>query len=252
MKTTDFSKIANQYDDNPFRKQELEVDQDLLNLLKKRNEAKVLDLSCGTGLYLEKQMSFFKNQPIEWFGLDKSKDMLDYAKEKVLDAHLHVGVVEDIPFASETFDYIVNNYAFHHYQDKPQALNEITRVLKKGGRFKIHNIAIHDMPLWWVYQYFPQALEEDLNRFWPKEKLFKELTERGFEVEIKVEYRMQKIKLKDYLFYADNRDISVLILISDDDYKLGLNNMKTDLKHDSNHEITVDFAVMNVLARKKG
>lgn len=53
-----------------------------------------------------------------------------------------------MPYITETFDFISNNYAFHHYSDKGQALNEIYRVLTKGGIYKLHNIAIHNMPKW--------------------------------------------------------------------------------------------------------
>lgn len=115
-----------------------------------------------------------------------------------------------MPYITETFDFISNNYAFHHYSDKGQALNEIYRVLTKGGIYKLHNIAIHNMPKWWVYHYFPTAYFEDLKRYWQKEVIFSELNSRGLEVSLKVEYSMENIRVMDCLGYAENRDISVL------------------------------------------
>ncbi|GEL78356.1 class I SAM-dependent methyltransferase [Tenuibacillus multivorans] len=45
------------------------------------SEYNVLDLSCGTGLYLQKQMHYFDLFNINWHGLDKSEEMLNKAKE---------------------------------------------------------------------------------------------------------------------------------------------------------------------------
>ena len=101
---------------------------------------------CGTGLYLEKQTNYFEGFNIKWYGLDLSEQMLSKANEKVKNVNLVRADVVDLPYVSETFDFISNNYAFHHYSDKGQALNEIYRVLTKGGIFKLHNITIHDMP----------------------------------------------------------------------------------------------------------
>ncbi len=219
MKITDFSKVAKQYDQNPFRLDELDVDQDLMNLISTNAELNVLDLSCGTGLYLEKQMSLLQTESIHWHGLDKSIDMLNQAQNRVSGVDLRLGSAEELPYNHESFDYIVNNYAFHHYCDKDKALDEIERVLKRFGIFKMHNISIHDMKEWWVYHYFPEAFNEDLKRFWTQNHLFNMLEDKGFKVEINTHYQMLKIKVKDYLFYAENRDISVLTLIHDEHYK---------------------------------
>lgn len=81
-------------------------------------EYNVLDLSCGTGLYLEKQIQYFDEVNINWHGLDLSDQMLKKANEKVKNVKLTAANVEDMPYYSEAFDYICNNYAFHHYTHK--------------------------------------------------------------------------------------------------------------------------------------
>jgi len=252
MKTTNYSKIAGKYDENQYRIDEIGFDSYLKEYIEdsRKSEYHVLDLSCGTGLYLEKQTNYFDGLNVIWSGLDLSEQMLKKAKEKVKNVELIKSNVENMPYKSETFDFISNNYAFHHYINKEQALNEIYRVLSKGGIYKLHNIAIHDMRKWWVYHYFPSAYLEDLKRFWDKDVIFNELSKRGLEVNIKIDYRMENIRVNDYLNYAENRDISVLTLINDKDYEEGLERMRYDVKTNPDKTIVNDFAEMFCISKK--
>ncbi|RYI28292.1 class I SAM-dependent methyltransferase [Bacillus infantis] len=252
MKITNYSKIAEKYDKNQYRANEIRLDFDLKQYIETNSKAEyqVLDLSCGTGLYLEKQTNNFEGLHIKWNGLDLSEQMLNKAKEKVENVEFVKADVVDMPYVTETFDFISNNYAFHHYSDKEQALNEIYRVLTKGGIYKLHNIAIHDMPKWWVYHYFPTAYYEDLKRYWTKDVIFNELISRGLEVNLKIEYRMENIRVMDFIDYAENRDISVLTLINDKDYQEGIERMRYDLKTNPNKTIANDFAEMFCIAKK--
>lgn len=252
MKSTNYSKIADKYDENQYRVNEIRFDLDLREYIENNRKPKyqVLDLSCGTGLYLEKQINYFEGFNIKWYGLDLSEHMLSKANERVKNVILVKADVVKMPYESDTFDFISNNYAFHHYREKEKALNEIYRVLTTGGIYKMHNLTIQDMPKWWVYYYFPTAYYEDLKRYWNKDVIFSELSSRGFEVNLMVEYRMEQIKVMDYIGYAENRDISVLTLISDKDYEEGLERMKYDLQINPDKTIVNDFAEMFCIAKK--
>lgn len=61
MKTTDYSKIAAKYDDNKLRHY-IEKDINIGNICKKNSnqQISVLDLACGTGNYLVKQISEYR------------------------------------------------------------------------------------------------------------------------------------------------------------------------------------------------
>ncbi|MCA1010532.1 class I SAM-dependent methyltransferase [Halobacillus halophilus] len=252
MKETDFSRIADHYDHNRYRIDELEKDTTLMAYMKehKKENFEVLDLSCGTGLYLAKQVPLFHDSHVRWTGLDASEAMLERAKEKLESIQLVHGYAENMPFESAQFDYIMNNYSFHHYMEKEKAIDEITRVLRVNGLYKMHNIAIHTMPKWWVYHYFPEAYEEDVQRFWHHEVIYEALTKAGLEVQLHVDYRREEVAVADYLPYAVNRDISVLTLISDEAYEKGLNKMQQEVEKDPFLTIPHEFAELYLTAKK--
>ena len=76
----------------------------------------ILDVGCGTGIYLEAQVECFKDRHIVWFGLGPSREMLDYAIPKVPTAHFGRGTAERMPLRTDVFDVIYRSFAFHHRQ----------------------------------------------------------------------------------------------------------------------------------------
>ncbi|MFD1387320.1 hypothetical protein ACFQ4Z_10910 [Oceanobacillus oncorhynchi subsp. oncorhynchi] len=63
-------------------------------------------------------------------------------------------------------------------------------------------------------------------------------------------YRLEKIRVSDYLSYAENRDISILTLIDDQDYQEGLEKMRYDVKRNPEKTIVTDFAEMFCISTK--
>jgi ubiquinone/menaquinone biosynthesis C-methylase UbiE len=108
------------------------------HLLVLPEDAKILELGCGPA-YLWKENA--PRIPAGWRITlsDLSSGMLDAAwrnlvvtgrafQFKEIDA-------QSIPFDDETFDAVIANHMLYHVPDKAQALTEIKRVLKPGGRF---------------------------------------------------------------------------------------------------------------------
>ena len=95
---------------------------------------RVLDLACGTGDMI---LNIQKAQPdAEVIGGDFSIQMLIHGKKKV-NVPLVAADACALPFESEQFDKITMVFGFRNVVDKPQALREMYRVLKKGGKFCI-------------------------------------------------------------------------------------------------------------------
>lgn len=252
MKTTDYKNIAENYDKNKYR-QEIKPDEDLKGYIDSWTTPviNVLDLACGTGIYLLNQINYFQDSSIEWHGLDASEEMLNKAKSKISSCRFAKGLAEELPYDSSYFNFIVNNYAFHHFCRKSDVLDEVIRVLKKKGVLKIHNISVHDMRRWWIYEFFPSAYFEDLKRFWPKDLIFNELLNRGFDVNVRMEFVMKANRIADFMDHVYNRDISALTLISDAEYHRGLEIMEYKIKKDPEALVINDFADIVFVASKR-
>jgi ubiquinone/menaquinone biosynthesis C-methylase UbiE len=172
MKETDYSKIAKNYDSNPLRT-DFSKEQLIQDKLKNKSDSlSLLDLACGTGSFLQKQYEEYKYNKISWYGCDLSTDMLDIASKKDPFAQLSLCDAASLPYSAESFDIINCDFAFHHFTDKQNCINEMYRTLKNEGIIKILNICPEYMPSSWVYHYFPSTVGIDNERFWNNSKLF--------------------------------------------------------------------------------
>ncbi len=98
---------------------------------------KLLDIGCGTAAYLKDLQSLgfdcvgvdFSGKTLYWAARWKSGLGIDYP--------LVQGNVLGLPFKAHSFDYVMCVAVIHHLDSSKKrikALNEMRRVLKKGGR----------------------------------------------------------------------------------------------------------------------
>lgn len=133
---------------------------DLLRLaqwLADDTNATVLDLGCGAG-----HASFAAAAACrEVVSYDLSEKMLDVVRVAAAERQLtnistvH-GTAEELPFDDHAFDVVISRYSAHHWHDVPQALREVKRVLKPGGKFILMDIATPGRP---VLDIFLQTIE---------------------------------------------------------------------------------------------
>jgi SAM-dependent methyltransferase len=93
---------------------------------------RVLELGCGTGVFLEKTA----RSGAVIHGLDLSEDLLAKARARLKDlanVTLDEGNAEQMPYPAGDFDVVYGSSVLHHL-DLDAALKEIHRVLKPGGR----------------------------------------------------------------------------------------------------------------------
>jgi len=138
----------------------------------------LLDIACGTGNQQIANRNVVPNA--RFVGLDGSLGMLRQARRKMWDIDWVHGDCAALPFASDSFDFICCQYAFHHFRDKAGMLRDAFRVLRHGGRFALYNTCPQESEDWLYYTYFPEAKTRDLADFWPPGVIVSQMAETGF------------------------------------------------------------------------
>jgi ubiquinone/menaquinone biosynthesis C-methylase UbiE len=100
--------------------------------------AKVLDVGTGTGVFVPFLLQKIGSQG-ELVCLDFAEEMLKLAKAKDFKGNISYlcANIEESRLDGDSFDSVVCYSVFPHFQDKPKALREIFRLLKKDGRLYI-------------------------------------------------------------------------------------------------------------------
>jgi ubiquinone/menaquinone biosynthesis C-methylase UbiE len=140
----------------PFKKEAQEIAYQL------PNGSAVLEVAPGPG-FLAIELAKLGSYRI--VGLDISKSFVRIATENATKAGVEVtfreGNASAMPFESDSFDFVYCRAAFKNFSEPVQAIHEMYRVLKPGGKAVIHDLrrdaspdaiqaAVKEMGLGWL------------------------------------------------------------------------------------------------------
>lgn len=95
----------------------------------------ILEIGFGTGLNL----SYYPDHVRHLTAIDPGVGMTRIARRRIdrsqIEVDLQVGAAEALPFEDGRFDCVVSTWTLCSVRDGDQAVGEISRVLKFGGRF---------------------------------------------------------------------------------------------------------------------
>jgi len=129
-----FNEKAVIWDETVAEKDEIKLER-MAESLDIESGSVLLDVGTGTGVFVPYLLKRIGRHG-RLVTLDVAEEMLKKARAKNCNGNiecLHADVT-NIPLRNEIFDIVVCYSSFPHFQDKLRALNEINRVLKKGGR----------------------------------------------------------------------------------------------------------------------
>ena len=109
---------------------------DSLSILREinfRENLKFLDVGCKDGRLLFKLASFLNNYEFHGLDINASHIAKNKKKNRFDNIKFHCAPAEDMPLSNEYFDIVVCTNALHHFPQRVRALDEMYRVLKRGG-----------------------------------------------------------------------------------------------------------------------
>jgi ubiquinone/menaquinone biosynthesis C-methylase UbiE len=101
----------------------------------------VVDVGIGTGFIAEGALA----AGARVIGIDSSDRMLEQARKRFGAERFEArsGDIESLPVSTAEVDIVLANMVLHHAADPPNAIREIARVLKPGGRVVITDADTH-------------------------------------------------------------------------------------------------------------
>jgi tRNA (cmo5U34)-methyltransferase len=126
----------------------------------------MLELGVGTGETARRVLDLHPGARLT--GVDASEAMLGRARERLPDADLHVGRLED-PLPDGPFDLVLSALAVHHLNGagKRDLFQRVHQVVAPGGRFVLGDVVVPDDPndvqieIDWVVD-LPDRLDDQL------------------------------------------------------------------------------------------
>ncbi len=135
--------------------------QRLAMLLQPHSDAHLLDLGCGAG-----HASFAAAAAVKSVvSYDLSAQMLQVVSQAAADKGLtnivvQQGLAESLPFDDHSFDIVISRYSAHHWHDVGQALREVKRVLRPGGRVIFMDVVSPGHPVLDIYLQTVEVLRD--------------------------------------------------------------------------------------------
>lgn len=120
-----------------------------MDVIQKVKSGTLLDVGSGTG-YLSLEIAK-KNQNLQLYGIDLSKQMIKLARHHVKDVEniqFKLANAAALPFEDESIDFIISTGSMHHWKNPAKVFEECYRVLKTSTEA-------------WIYDGCPEAIKQE-------------------------------------------------------------------------------------------
>lgn len=211
-------------------------------------DTKILDIGCGTG---NNTVLIENVTKANIYGVDQSEGMVSKAKEKnskvkwIIDDAVNLSSVSD-----EEFDIVFMVDVIHHIRAIDTMFKNIHRILKENGEVFIftdsHEHIKHNRL---VSKYFPETIENELQRYQSTEDITNSLKSNNFR-DINWEdicYPPQERPGEKLIKLAKVKGYSMFHLISQKDIDAGIEKLEHDME---TKEITYTPKTQMIFARK--
>ena len=158
----------------------------ILDLIKNASYERILDIGTGTGYLAFPLAQMYSNAKV--YGIDiaeviMEKNMVTVQEKGISNLTFLAFDGLEYPFAEESFDLIVSRYAFHHFPRVELSVQQMYRLLKKGGKVLISDPMRHPADTKGVIDDFMNIKQDGHIQFYSAEELEGLFVRNGFAKE---------------------------------------------------------------------
>lgn len=104
---------------------------------------RILDVGCGTGHFTRLVAAELPSSRVVGLDMDAGRLELARTRSSMGNVELEQGDLAHMPFADDSFDLVFCRFVLVHVTDPTQAVREMTRVARPGGRVVAYDM-VHD------------------------------------------------------------------------------------------------------------
>lgn len=177
------------------------------------------------------------NTNYDIYGVEPCDEMIAYAKRNNPNIIIKKGNHANIPYPDKYFDYVYMTNVVHHVEDLSLMYKEIYRVLKPNGILCICTESRWQLLSKYWIKYFPSIIAKDLQRF-PSISTLKSVAKKQKMQTLKITQTKERkwTYITNFLIQQiTERSMSVLNLLSDDEYNKGKEKILAAQKRRKKH-----------------
>lgn len=231
MPQVDYNEISKVYDD--VREGDIVLVNHFLDELPWSRQLNILDIGCGTGNYTDLLQKVTRAKGWQIYGIDPSAGMIDKARNKNGNIIFQQGRAEELLWAHDFFDFIYMTDVIHHIPDIHRIFREINRVLKNGGKVCIVTQSHRQIEARPIARFFPGTVRVDRERYPDIDEIRAAAQDAGLiALKQEVLFEGDAIELgEEYLELVQKKGYSMLHLITEQEYRAGLENLEKALQN---------------------
>lgn len=144
---------------------------------------KILDVGSASGWFLSKIS--LQHPDATYYGIDIYQEAIEYGKKAYPHIEFSVASAEKIPYKANCFDIVICTEVLEHVENPQMVLQEIKRVLKKGGIaiIELDSGSILFSLVWYLWRKAHGKVWNDSHlHSYTVEKLEKSIRQAGFTI----------------------------------------------------------------------
>lgn len=158
----------------------------LMNLLEEGNFSKILDVGTGTGYLAFPLAEKFPASKV--YGIDIAETIIEKNKGIVKEKKITNLIFQSFdglkyPFEEGSFDLIVTRYAFHHFPNIVDAIQQMNKLLVKGGMVLVSDPMRNDKDINGIIDEYMRVKKDGHIQFYSAKELDELFLNNGFTKE---------------------------------------------------------------------